>query len=58
MQEITKEYLYEIQTLIEQGEERSLVAHLDDLHETDIALILNQLRRDDVSYAYRLLKDD
>lgn len=58
MQEITKEYLYEIQTLIEQGEEKSLVAHLDDLHETDIALILNQLRRDDVSYAYRLLKDD
>ena len=34
------------------------MAHLDDLHETDIALILNQLRRDDVSYAYRLLKDD
>ena len=58
MQEITKEYLYEIQTLIEQGEETSLVAHLDDLHATDIALILNQLRRDDVSYAYRLLKDD
>jgi magnesium transporter len=58
MQEITKEYLDEIQTLIEQGEERSLVAHLEDLHETDIALILNQLRREDVSYAYRLLKDD
>jgi len=58
MQEITKEYLYEIQTLIEQGEETSLVAHLDVLHATDIALILNQLRRDDVSYAYRLLKDD
>ena len=58
MQEITKEYLDEIQTLIEQGEERSLVAHLEDLHETDIALILNQLRREDVNYAYRLLKDD
>ena len=58
MQEMTKEYLDEIQTLIEQGEERSLVAHLEDLHETDIALILNQLRREDVNYAYRLLKDD
>jgi magnesium transporter len=58
MQEITKEYLDEIQTLIEQGDERSLVAHIEDLHETDIALILNQLRREDVSYAYRLLKDD
>ena len=58
MQEIRKEYLDEIQTLIEQGEERSLVAHLEDLHETDIALILNQLRREDVNYAYRLLKDD
>jgi len=58
MQEITKEYLDEIQTLIEQGEERSLVAHLEDLHETDIALILNQLKREDVNYAYRLLKDD
>ncbi len=58
MQEITIEYLDEIQTLIEQGEERSLVAHLEDLHETDIALILNQLRREDVNYAYRLLKDD
>ncbi|MDE0722459.1 MAG: magnesium transporter [Flavobacteriales bacterium] len=58
MQEITKEYLDEIQTLIEKGEERSLVARLEELHETDIALILNQLRREDVSYAYRLLKDD
>ncbi|MBT6175222.1 MAG: magnesium transporter [Flavobacteriales bacterium] len=58
MQEITKEYLDEIQSLIEQGEERSLVAHLEDLHETDIALILNQLKREDVNYAYRLLKDD
>lgn len=58
MQEITIEFLDEIQTLIEQGEERSLVAHLEDLHETDIALILNQLRREDVNYAYRLLKDD
>jgi len=58
MQEITKEYLDEIQTLIDQGEEKSLVAHLEELHETDIALILNQLRWDDVSYAYRLLKDD
>ena len=58
MQEITKEYLDEIQTLIEQEKERSLVAHLEDLHETDIALILNQLRREDVNYAYRLLKDD
>ena len=58
MQEITKEYLDEIQTLIEQGKERSLVAHLEDLHETDIALILNQLRREDVNYVYRLLKDD
>ena len=58
MQEITKEYLDEIQSLIEQGEERSLVAHIEDLHETDIALILNQLKREDVNYAYRLLKDD
>ncbi|MDG2362657.1 MAG: magnesium transporter, partial [Flavobacteriales bacterium] len=58
MQEITKEYLDEIQTLIEQEKERSLVAHLEDLHETDIALILNQLRREDVNYVYRLLKDD
>lgn len=58
MQEITKEYLDEIQTLIEQGEERSLVSHIEDLHETDIALILNQLKRENVYYAYRLLKDD
>ena len=58
MLEITKEYLDEIQTLIEQGEERSLISHLDELHETDIALILNQLRIEDVNYAYQLLKDN
>lgn len=58
MLEITKEYLDEIQTLIEQGKERSLISHLDELHETDIALILNQLRIEDVNYAYQLLKDN
>ena len=58
MLEITKEYLDEIQTLIEQGKEGSLISHLDELHETDIALILNQLRIEDVNYAYQLLKDN
>ena len=58
MIKITKEYLDEIQTLIKEGKESSLVSHLEELHETDIALILNQLRREDVNYAYRLLKDN
>ena len=28
------------------------------MHPTDIARVLNQLKRDDVHYAYRLLSDD
>jgi magnesium transporter len=55
---ITKEYLDEIQTLIKEGQESSVASHLEELHETDIALILNQLRREDINYAYRLLKDN
>ena len=58
MLELTKEYLEEIQTLIEEGKENSLETHLEELHETDIALILNQLRKEDVHYIYRLLKDN
>ena len=58
MLELTKEYLDEIQTLIEEGKENSLETHLEELHATDIALILNQLRREDVQYIYRLLKDN
>ena len=58
MLELTKEYLEEIQTLIEEGKENSLEMHLEELHETDIALILNQLRKEDVHYIYRLLKDN
>ena len=58
MLDLTKEYLSDIHTLIEEGKDRDLADLLEPIHASDIALILNQIRRDDVHYIYRVLKDD
>ena len=58
MLDLSKEYLSEFHSLIEEGKDRILIKRLESLHATDIALILNQIKRDDVHYTYRLIDDD
>ena len=58
MLDLSKEYLSLLHSLIEEGKDRALIKKLEPLHANDIALILNQIKRDDVHYLYRLLADD
>lgn len=58
MLDLSKEYLSKFHSLIEEGKDRALIKKLETLHANDIALILNQIKRDDVHYLYRLLSDD
>jgi magnesium transporter len=58
MLELDNKYLNELHTLIEEGRDRALSKQLGALHPTDIAEVLNQLKRDDVHYTYRLLSDE
>ena len=58
MIELDKKYLEELHTLIEEAKERVLSKKMSALHPTDIAKVLNQLKRDDVNYTYRLLSDE
>ena len=58
MLDLSKEYLSKFHSLIEGGKDRALIKKLETLHANDIALILNQIKRDDVHYLYRLLADD
>ena len=58
MLDLSKEYLSKFHSLIEEGKDRALIKELETLHANDIALILNQIKRDDVHYLYRLLADD
>ena len=58
MLELDNKYLENLHSLIEEGKDRVLSKKISALHPTDIARVLNQLKRDDVHYAYRLLSDD
>ena len=58
MLDLSKEYLSDFHSLIEEGKDRALIKKLESLHATDIAFILNQIKRDDVHYTYRLISDD
>ena len=58
MLELDNKYLDDLHTLIEEGKDRVLSKKISALHPTDIAKVLNQLKRDDVHYSYRLLSDD
>ena len=58
MLELDNKYLDNLHSLIEEGKDRVLSKKISALHPTDIAKVLNQLKRDDVHYTYRLLSDD
>lgn len=58
MLELDNKYLENLHSLIEEGKDRVLSKKISALHATDIARVLNQLKRDDVHYTYRLLSDE
>lgn len=58
MLELDNKYLDELHALIEEGKDRALSKQIGALHPTDIAEVLNHLKRDDVHYTYRLLSDE
>ena len=58
MLELDNKYLDDLHSLIEEGKHRVLSKKISVLHPTDIAKVLNQLKRDHVHYTYRLLSDD
>ena len=49
MLELDNKYIENLHTLIEEGKDRVLSKKIRALHPTDIARVLNQLKRDDVS---------
>ena len=58
MLEVDNKYIEDLYTLIEEGKDSVLSKRISALHPTDIAKVLNQLKRDYVHYTYRLLSDD
>jgi magnesium transporter len=58
MLHLNKGFLQDVHDQIEAGRDRELLAKLEDLHAADIAEVLDNLKVEDASYLYRLLKND
>ena len=56
--EITKEYIQEIQQLIAQNNEDTLLALLEEVHYADIAEIIEELEYSEAIYIIKLLESD
>lgn len=56
--ELTREYIDQLKTLIEQKKESALSGILEELHPADIAEIYEELSLDEAKYLYFLLDDD
>lgn len=55
---LTREYLDNLQILIEQGRDEEIKVLLDDLHPVDIAEVMEQLSMDESKHIYLLLDGD
>lgn len=55
---ITKEFIEEIQEFVATGNRESIVQSLADLHEADIAEILDVISMDEAKFIFRLLDDE
>ena len=55
MLDINNEYIENIHSLIAEGKDSQLTESLGSLHPSDIADVLDKLKRDDVHYIYKLL---
>ncbi len=56
--EVTKELIEELIVLIEQKDDKTLLARLGDEHHADIAEVLDELSLDDATYIIKLLDSD
>ncbi|MBN2166514.1 MAG: magnesium transporter [Marinilabiliaceae bacterium] len=56
--ELTREYIDNLKTLIEQKDETAISDLLNDLHPADIAEVYEELQLDEAKYIYFLLDDD
>jgi magnesium transporter len=55
---ITKEFIEEIQELVATGNRESIVQNLSELHEADIAEILDVISMEEAKFIFRLLDDE
>ncbi|WP_372745042.1 magnesium transporter [Lutibacter sp.] len=56
--EITKDYIQQIQQLIAENKENTLLAMLEEVHYADIAEIIEELEYDEAIYIIKLLESD
>lgn len=55
---LTKELLSEIREWIADGKDTALLEVTGDLHPADIAELINELRREEAAYLYRILEEE
>jgi magnesium transporter len=55
---LTKELLSEIREWIADGKDTALLEVTKDIHPADIAELINELRREEAAYVYRLLEEE
>ena len=56
--QISEELIDKIQYLIEQGNDKELLLHLEDVHHADIAEILTEINLEEATYIVRLLDSE
>jgi len=56
--QISREFIEQIENLVEEKNNKQLLLHLEDLHHADIAEILDELSLDDATYVIKLLGSD
>ena len=56
--EITKEFIDQIATLIQQQDDKAILAILEDVHFADIAEILEDINFEEATYIIKLLDSD
>ncbi|WP_121667274.1 magnesium transporter [Mesonia aquimarina] len=56
--QISREFIEQIEQLVEDKNNKQLLLHLEDLHHADIAEILDELSLDDATYVIKLLGSD
>jgi magnesium transporter len=55
---LSKELLANLRDWIEEGKDTSIQEVLADVHPADIAELINELRRDEAVYLYRILEEE
>ncbi len=56
--QLTKELLAELREWIAEGKDSAIIEAIADAHQADIAELINELRRDEAVYLYKLLDEE